>query len=144
MNAWEILAMNQQSDRHVWEWRYLEYARAWPGVRMRGRLALSVCWSRAAISVPDGLNRHTTTRSHDDGNRNPMTSKLESIDVVFHRLNERGEKIEVKACLSAEFGYSQWGTELRYLADNQPVAQSLVDALEEHWDEPEETPEWAR
>jgi len=62
-----------------------------------------------------------------------METKLTSVDLIFHRETEDGVEIEVKANLSPDYGWAQWGATTQVLGDNVEALAAIEAALVDEW-----------
>lgn len=66
-----------------------------------------------------------------------MATKLVSVEVVFNREDADGTEYQVKATISPEYGYQQYGATLSLIAENQPAAEAIENALADEWGQEE-------
>jgi Ni,Fe-hydrogenase III small subunit len=62
-----------------------------------------------------------------------VSTTLKSVDLVFHREAADGREIEIRATVTPEYGYEQWGAVSRELGDNVDALIAIEEALVDYW-----------
>lgn len=64
-----------------------------------------------------------------------MATRLVGVRLVVEREHEHGQKVEITADFSPEYGYQQWGATEAELWDNVALVTAVEKALRYEWPE---------
>ena len=56
-------------------------------------------------------------------------TRLIRVELVIHREDEGGKEYTIKADITAEYGWNQWGEPATVLGDNVELMTALTDAV---------------